>query len=313
MKSYAMKPAVRAGGVIALLMMLAGGPAFAAQSLNGSTAITFSSNPATLSGDSATDVTITSTTTSTESASVISAGKVVIQLATDGVGNPVPAGSVVTWVDLNAPGQNPDGSGQTSLAVDLDGLGFVPGTVGGFRAHYVTGGNSPHVDTHFSLAVDLVAAAASCSSSGVVNVGAVLASGNGTPNPGDTGPWQFTVTVQNCTGADLTGVKVQGGTSGWTNFTTAVVNSGDWTIKGQPATSKKKSSTQVIVWTVDIPNGVTQNILVTVDGQVSCGATDGQILFISGPWSAAYNGTKSDYTGRVSLTVDGSSKNSSCP
>lgn len=306
MKSYAMKPAIRAGGVIALLMLLAGGPAFAAQSLNGSTTISFSSNPAVLSGDAATDVTITSTTISTESASVISAGKVTFQLATDGSGNPVPAGSVISWVDLNPPGQNPNGLGQTSLAVDLDGLGFVPGTVGGFRAHYVTGGGSTKVDTHFSPAVDLAAAGASCSTSGVVNVGAVLASGNGTANPGDAGPWRFTISVQNCTGADLTGVKVQGGTSGWTNFTTAAVSSGDWTIKGQPATSKKKSSTQVIVWTVDIPNGVTQNILVTVDGQVSCGATDGQILFISGPWSAAYNGTKSDYTGRVSLTVDAS-------
>jgi len=46
-----------------------------------------------------------------------------------------------------------------------------------------------------------------------------------------------------------------------------------------------KTRTQVLVWMVDIPNGVTRNIQVTVDGQVSCSATDGQVLFISGPWS----------------------------
>ena len=70
----------------------------------------------------------------------------------------------------------------------------------------------------------------------------------------------------------------------------------------------------MLVWTVAIPNGVTRNIQVTVAGPASCSATDGQVLFISGPWSAAYGaGLKSDYTGRVSLTVDGTIKNPSCP
>lgn len=82
-----------------------------------------------------------------------------IELATDGVGNPVPAASsVVTWVALNSPGVNPDGSGVTTLDVDLDAVKFVCGTVGGFRAHYVTGGGSNKVGTHFSTPVDLTAA-----------------------------------------------------------------------------------------------------------------------------------------------------------
>ncbi|UCD30158.1 MAG: hypothetical protein JSV03_06725, partial [Planctomycetota bacterium] len=125
----------------------------------GSTTLVFSVNPATLSGDSAPDVTITTTTTSAASQPVIDAGKVMIELATDGLPfyNPVPAASVVTWVALNAPGQNP-ATGITTLDVDLDALGFVGGTVGGFRAHYVTGGGGgDKVATHTSDPVDLTA------------------------------------------------------------------------------------------------------------------------------------------------------------
>lgn len=127
---------------------------------DGTTVVAFSANPATLSGDNTPDVTITTTTTAPgASPGLIDAGKVVIQLATDGIGNPVPAASVVTWEALNAPGQTPTG-GVTSLDVDLDALGFVPGMVGGFRAHYVTGGGRDKVNTHFSEPVDLVIAAA---------------------------------------------------------------------------------------------------------------------------------------------------------
>lgn len=57
---------------------------------------------------------------------------------------------------MNAPGQYP-ATGVTTLDVDLDALGFACGTVGGFRAHYVTGGGRDKVDTHFSDAVDLTA------------------------------------------------------------------------------------------------------------------------------------------------------------
>ncbi len=122
----------------------------------GTTTVAFSANPATLSGDSTPDVTITTTTTSAEHPEKVDEGKVTIQLATDGAGNPVPAASVVTWVVLNAPGQTPV-SGVTTLNVDLDALGFVCGTVGGFRAHYVTGGGQHKVETHFSVPVDLTA------------------------------------------------------------------------------------------------------------------------------------------------------------
>lgn len=129
-----------------------------AETFEGSTILEFSDNPANLSGDSSPDVTITTTTTAEgASAALISEGKVMIELATDGSGNPVPAASVDTWVALNDPGVNPDEYGVTTLEVDLDALGFVCGTVGGFRAHYVTGGGRDKVGTHFSDEVDLTA------------------------------------------------------------------------------------------------------------------------------------------------------------
>jgi hypothetical protein len=143
---------------LSTIIVLAAPAPVLAVTYTGTTTLTFSANPANLSGDSAADVTITTTTTAAGAPqALIDAGKVMIQLATDGLGNPVPAGSVVAWVALNAPGQNPV-SGITTLDVDLDALGFVCGTVGGFRAHYVTGGGQNKVDTHFSAPVDLTAA-----------------------------------------------------------------------------------------------------------------------------------------------------------
>jgi hypothetical protein len=140
-----------------------------------------------------------------------------------------------------------------------------------------------------------------------VNVGATLAAGDGTPNPGDSGSWTFAISVENCTGVDLTGVKVQGGTSGWTNYAGFSVPDGNVTIKNMP------KKTQVLTWIVDIANGQTKTIEVTVNGTVPCSAPDGQVRYISGPWSAVFDDQKSAYSGRVSLTVDGSGINPSCP
>ena len=150
------------------------------------------------------DVTITTTTTSTESASVISEGKFTTELATDGAGHPVPAGRSA-------------GSDPTALP-EADRRRSIPS---------------------FPPAVDLTAVGSSCSGSGV-NVGPVLASGDGAPNPGDGGPWTFTVSVQNCIGADLGGVKVQGGTSGWTTFGNAVVNAGSYALKTMPGKTRTR-------------------------------------------------------------------------
>jgi len=317
-----MKHAIRLGWGFVFLFFLASGPVLA-DAVSGTTAVTFSSNPVTLVPGN--DVTITTTTTSTDvhtspptTAALIDAGKVTIEMATDGLNNPVPAASVVSWVGLNAPGVNPV-AGVTSLAVDLDSLGFVPGTKGGFRAHYVGVNINPgahRISTHSSPGVDLTAAS-SCTPG--VNVGATLASGKGMPNPGDSGPWTFGISVQNCTGVNLTGVKVQGGANGWayvgTNSITTAPDSSDVnnvTVK----TVGKKEKNSVITWIVDILDGATKTIFVTVNGPIPCSAPDGEIRFISGEWSAVYDDgsgpQKSEYSGRVSLTVDASAVNESC-
>ncbi len=158
--------------ILALILALVT-PVLAARPVqyDGSTAITFSAEPAILSGDSDPDVTITTTTTAAPT-DVIDAGKVTIQLAVDEFGDPVSAGSVSVsdWVSLNPSGDNPTG-GVFSLPVDLEDWGFVPGTVGGFRAHYVGSwyydeDDRYKVKNHFSPEVDLMAIASSGSISG---------------------------------------------------------------------------------------------------------------------------------------------------
>ncbi|WP_432474752.1 hypothetical protein [Amphritea sp. HPY] len=134
-----------------------------ADTLSGSTSIvSLPASPVKL--EVGNDLTLTSTTIAPEHSpsppttqSLISEGKVTFLLATDGSGNPVPANAVVDWVDLMPKKLAPDGSGQTSIDVDLDALGFVAGTTGGFRAHYVTGGGRDKVGTHFSDPIDITA------------------------------------------------------------------------------------------------------------------------------------------------------------
>jgi hypothetical protein len=218
-----------------------------------------------------------------------------------------PKGSTGTWTTLNGDGEKLDQPGENSTTYYFDTTGLGGSTIG-LRSHYVTGQDAHGPATSTSRTVDLfINAASSCSG---INVGAALAAGNGTPNPGDSGPWTFAISVENCTGVDLTGVKVQRGTSGWTNYVEYSVPDGSVTLKNMP------KKTQVLTWIVDIANGQTKTIKVTVNGTVPCSAPDGQILFISGPWSAVFDDgsgpQKSAFSGRVSLTVDGSDINSSC-
>ena len=294
--------------MVLLLLAVAIGPV-AADTAAGTTTIAFSSNPATLSGSAAADVTISTTTTAGSHVDKIDEGKVIIEVATDnpteGAGNLVSSSYVGTiyWDPLNDPGQSPS-SGATSLPLDLDGLLATYGAVApitvAFRAHYVTGGGSHKIDTHFSSAVDLVINVDSvCAYSGVT-VGATLASGNRSPAPGASGPWTFRISVTNCTGVNLTDVKVQGGSNGWAPMTTYVASSGNVTVK-----SNKRN--EVLTWVVDIADGATVTIDVTVNGTIPGSAPDGQIRYLSGAWSAVYDDgsgpQKSAYSGRVFITV----------
>jgi hypothetical protein len=64
---------------------------------------------------------------------------------------------------------------------------------------------------------------------------------------------------------------------------------------------------QVVTWTVDIADGATVFIDVTVNGTIPANAPDGQIRYISGAWSAVYDDgggpQESDHSGREFLTV----------
>lgn len=150
-------------GLAGLFSVLISGPV-SADTLIGTTVVTESPpDPVTLGLGN--DVILTSATTAAAhnpspptTATLISAGKVTFELRTDGGGNPVPFTSGTTWVALNAPGVGPDVGGLTTLGLDLDELGFVPGTVGGFRAHYVNGGGSDKVGNHFSQPINVAAA-----------------------------------------------------------------------------------------------------------------------------------------------------------
>lgn len=295
-----------------LMALLATAVPVSADTAAGTTTIAFSSNPATLSGSAAPDVTITSTTTAGSHVDKIDEGKVIIEVATDnpteGAGNLVSSSYVGTiyWDPLNDPGQNPSGaSHETSLALDLDGLLATYGAVApitvAFRAHYVTGGGPHKVGTHFSAAVDLVInLSSSCAPPGTVTVGATLATGNGSPAPGASGPWTFRISVTNCTGVNLTDVKVQGGSNGWAPRTSHVASSGVVTVKGN-------KRNEVLTWIVDIADGATVTLDVTVDGVIPASAPDGQIRYLSGAWSAVYDDgsgpQKSAYSGRVFITV----------
>lgn len=300
-------PTLAATAVILGMALLAyGGTQYA-----GTTSLALSCNPCTLGPG--VDLVITTTTTAPGHEDLIDDGKVDVEYATDGVGNPVPAASVVSWVAVLPNNQTPDSDGKTFHNIDLDALGFVVGTVGGFRAHYKPGSGPDKIGTHFSLTIDVtIVVGADCSESDTVVVGADLVTGNGTPLPGDGGPWTFRITAQNCTGVDLEDVKLQGGSNGWAPMTGYQVDPGP----SSAVSVRTNKKNQVLTWVVDIDDQETVSIEVTVDGDIPPTALcsldpslpiPGSIHYLSGAWSAAFKrgfgNEKSDYTGRVSVTV----------
>jgi hypothetical protein len=115
--------------------------------------------------------------------------------------------------------------------------------------------------------------------------------GTQTGSPGRPGSWTFTVTAQNCTGAGLSGLKMQGGTGGWlstdgwrTDPTTLTVTS----------SAKGKKNTVLTGTLAELADQETARITVDVSGTVGKKAVCGSQLEISGSWSAS------------ALAVDGS-------
>jgi hypothetical protein len=161
----------------------------------------------------------------------------------------------------------------------------------------VPGGGAVHADEHKSPAIDVVAAGGTCDG---FNISADFASGNGGPAPGSSGPWAFRITLENCTGVDLTGIKAQGGSNGWAPMTSYVPSAGVIAVR-----PNKKN--EVLVWNLDMPSGTTETLLVNVNGSIPASAVCDSIRYLSGPWSAVYDAgsgaQKSEYTGRVSIQV----------
>jgi hypothetical protein len=125
-----------------------------------------------------------------------------------------------------------------------------------------------------------------------------------TGKPGDPGTWTFDVTAQNCTGAPLSNLKLQGGTGGW-----LTVNSATGDPSGMTVTKNPKNNNTTITGSLDsFADQESATIAVTVSGTISNHAACGSQVPISGSWSAstlADDGStvKSPYTDPVTITV----------
>jgi hypothetical protein len=101
-------------------------------------------------------VDIKTTTTSDIGQPHIDEGKIQLQILVNASGEPVPCGtSGGIWVRFDEAFTDPPhvvhpSAGATSLTVELDVLGASCGDSVCIRAHYVTGGGSTKVATHFS-------------------------------------------------------------------------------------------------------------------------------------------------------------------
>lgn len=274
---------------------------------------------------------------------LIDAGKVQLRIATDGKGFPTTAILAKDWVNISGNVQPVEGAG--TFNVNLDGLFDLnildseddftndptpddddsperlqnvtcSNTTVGFRVYYFAGEGPDTVKTHTSPGFPLGISCSSCGTSTDLIIGIEGAEGQGTPAPGSSGPWSFKVTTTNCTPDTLTGVKVQGGSNGWAPIPSPVKDNVDVTTDGGAAQTsfgvKQNKKNQVITWVGDMPTQSSVSLDVQVDGAIKpnhpCDPEEGSVLFISGPWSAAYtkpdlSTAKTDYTDRVSLTV----------
>lgn len=188
-----------------------------------------------------------------------------------------------TTVALPNPSDPP---GSDDVTYDVFTTGFPDATYG-YRTEY-TGSNdfasseSPCVDIDFVASEDGVCGGYE----DVVVLRIQGAAGQGVVDAGDDGPWDYTIEVLNCTGIDDLPVKVEGGTSEWTSFKEAVTVPGeDWT--ATPRSKGKNGTTETITWPTVLDDEEMKTITVTVDGIVQ--GYPGEMLWLSGPWSAAYD------------------------
>jgi len=282
-----------------------------------------------LNGAGTADVYVVTTTTGLEVAitpDVVDEGKVQLRIsANTSTGLPTTVSDPdQRWVRIDtAPmgGATPSG-GVCCFAVDLDnlaslGISWIDPDTGlpvtlknatcdnttiGFQSHYVGGGGQVHADEHSSAGTPLTIECDECGTSEnlTLSEGSLLGPSEVVAPLGNT-CWTYTFTVENCTDSNLTNVKVQGGTSGWTSLSSATAT------KGTP-TIKNNNKNSIITWIGDLAVGESVDITVRVCGSLK-GSACGTTQFLSGPWSAAYTDpdtllpAKTDYTDRFSIDV----------
>jgi hypothetical protein len=236
------------------------------------------------------------------------------------MGNPTSLANNVCFVALNSL-ETPVNTmtGEACIGIDLEGLSSLTATdcndlpvvlnnvtctTGdiGFRVHYVGQGD---FGTSFSVANNLGTSCNVACSGFTMSDPSV--SGAGNPCPGSHHCWDYSFTVQNCTGGPLTNVKIQGGTAAWlerdTQAVTITPNAG-WTITSKNTGRNNK------VWTISggsIADGASVVVTVHVCGTVSNNCDE--VEYLSGAWSAT--GTASDnskvsttHTSQASFFVD---------
>jgi hypothetical protein len=194
---------------------------------------------------------------------------------------------VVVWQELHGPGEHPDHTGTVILSFDLDALRAETGMTIGFRAHYKTGGGANKVSQHMSGALDVVIGDFVCTG---FHLSTDRVDGPGTIEPGASGSWTFRVRARNCTGQNLSNVKIQGGTNGWANFDEYTKSAGEVSVK-------YNKRNEVLTWTVSIPDTNDATLDITMTGTIPHGAacsTDpnepepDSIRNLSGTWSASH-------------------------
>jgi hypothetical protein len=200
--------------------------------------------------------------------------------------------------------------GQFGVPVDTTALGK-------YAVHAIYQGQGSGYRNSSSPCVDFTVIPAegqACPANGLV-ISATLAAGNGFPTSGCSASWTYRITVNNCSASTISKVTAQGGTTGWATYGNSAAD------KGTAGIRKSNNKTEVIFWDIgSLAAGESANLDVTQSGKAS--KPNGTVMYLSGSWSALnydlvdpitlVSPSKSDYTGRVSITTNSVANGGSC-
>ena len=275
---------------IAVFVALIGASAavtFAGAPIPSTTVLAINPNPVVVG-----DPSPTMTATVTPDSGSITEGKLRIQQMVDDVtllpvacGTPASHGVVFQEED-------PTDGTFTNTSADTS----VIGSFGYFAQYVPSGGSGIHESQSGCFNLDVVAPLCS----GGLQIAATAAAGTNTPVAGAIWNGGFEITITNCGLDPAVGVTAQGGSSGWTTVNGINPDTG---LAGVKAT-KGKSSTDIIQWSVGtMAAGAKAKIVVSESGFIKPNTPSGTVFFLNGPWSAQTGGVKTDYSGRITITV----------